>query len=76
MMERLANPTPKLIGGFAVVTLVVLIGAAYLIRSDDPELSAYAFPPILIGLVLLFMTLSLLALRALNRVQDKTPPVA
>ncbi len=76
MMERLANPTTRLIGGFAAVALVFLLSALWMIGSGDPELSGYAFPPMLIGLLILFMTLSLLALRALNRIADKTPPAA
>ena len=76
MMAGLANPTLKLIGILSAIAAAFLLVSACTIVWGDPDIASYAFPPLLIGLVLLFMALALLALRALNRIQDPTPPGA
>ena len=72
-MERLAHPTLQWIGGLIAGAAVVLLVATWMINFGDEDVSAYAFTPILIGLVVLFIGLALFALWALNRV---SPPQA
>jgi len=74
MMDRFANPTLRMIGGLFAGAVAVLVLAAWMIYFGGPRVSAYAFPPLLIGLILLFIATSLLALWALNRAQDPKSP--
>ena len=69
MMALLTNPSLRWIGGLFACGAVLLLIATWMINSDDPGVSAYAFPLILIGMVLLFAALAQLALWALNRAQ-------
>jgi len=50
---------------------LLFIAAPWLIAGGDADYGMYSFPPLLIGMVLLFMALALLALRAINRRQDR-----
>ena len=72
MMARLANPSLRWIGGLFACAAVLLLVGAWMINAGNPDIAAYAFPPILIGLVFLFAALAQLALWALNRGQE--PP--
>jgi hypothetical protein len=59
-------PRMKTIGILSGCAAVLLIGSAWLILAGGEQLEMYSFPPLLIGVVLLFMALALLALRAIN----------
>jgi hypothetical protein len=72
MMARLANPSLRWIGGLFACAAVLLLVSTWMINSSDPDIAAYAFPPMLIGLVFLFAALAQLALWALNR--GEAPP--
>jgi xanthine/uracil permease len=74
MMECLAHPSSRLIGILFAVAALFLLVSAWMIVLADPNIGAYAFPPVLIGLILLFIAAALLALRALNRIQDPPQP--
>ena len=72
MMSPDEVPRMKAIGILAGCAALLFIAAAWLIAGGDTDYGMYSFPPLLIGMVLLFMALALLALRAINRHQD--PP--
>jgi heme/copper-type cytochrome/quinol oxidase subunit 1 len=74
MMSPDAVPRMKTIGILSGCAVVLFIVSAWLILGGGPDTEMYSFPPLLIGMVLLFMALALLALRAINRRQDPTPP--
>ena len=79
MMSPDQVPRMKTIGILSGCAALLFIAAAWLIAGGDADYGMYSFPPLLIGMVLLFMALALLALRALNRRQDRqdpTPPGA
>jgi heme/copper-type cytochrome/quinol oxidase subunit 1 len=79
MMSPDEVPRMKTIGILSGCAALLFIAAAWLIAGGDADYGMYSFPPLLIGMVLLFMALALLALRALNRRQDRqdpTPPGA
>jgi len=73
MMERFANPTPRWIAGLFAAAAVLLLLAGWMINSGNENISAYAFPPVLIGLTVLFIAMAQLALWALNRAGAKPP---
>jgi len=74
MMSHDEVPRMKTIGILAGCAALFFAAAAWLIARGDTGYGMYSFPPLLIGMVLLFMALALLALRALNR--GETPPRA
>ena len=80
MMSPDEVPRMKTIGILAGCAALLFIAAAWLIVGGDADYGMYSFPPLLIGMVLLFMALALLVLRAINRRQDQrkdpTPPNA
>ena len=79
MMSPDAVPRMKTIGILSGCAVALFIVSAWLIAGGGEGIEMYSFPPLLIGMVLLFMALALLALRALNRRQDRqdpTPPGA
>ena len=73
MMSPDEVPRVKTIGILSGCAALLFIAAAWL-AGGDTDYGMYSFPPLLIGMVLLFMALALLALRAINRRQD--PPGA
>jgi len=78
MMSPDQVPRMKTIGILSGCAALLFIAAAWLIAGGDADYGMYSFPPLLIAMVLLFMALALLALRAINRRQDQrkdpTPP--
>jgi hypothetical protein len=76
MMSPDAVPRMKTIGILSGCAGVLFILSAWLILGGGEGIKMYSFPPLLIGMVLMFMALALLALRALNRRQGPTPPGA
>ena len=72
MRVSFANPTPQWIGGLFVAAAALFVVSAWMANSEDSDTSVFSYLPLLIGLILLFMALALLALRALNRIPD--PP--
>ena len=76
MMSPDEVPRVKTIGILSGCAALLFIAAAWLIAGGDADYGMYSFPPLLIGMVLLFMALALLALRAINRRQNPTPPGA
>jgi uncharacterized membrane protein YkvI len=67
MMSPEAIPRMRTIGILSGCAVLLLIASAWLIVAGGAELEMYGFPPLLIGIVLLFMALALLALRAINQ---------
>ena len=65
MMSPDEVPRVKTIGILSGCAAVLLIVSAWLI-AGDADLEMYGFPPLMIGIVLLFMALALLVLRAIN----------
>jgi hypothetical protein len=53
---------------------VFLLAAAWMINFGGAEIAAYAFPPLLIGMILAGMALAQLAVRKLIRGADGAPP--
>jgi hypothetical protein len=76
MMSHDEVPRMKTIGILSGCAVALFVVSAWLIVSGGEGIEMYSFPPLLIGMVLLFMALALLALRALNRRQDPSPPGA
>jgi hypothetical protein len=76
MMSLDAVPRVKTIGILAGFAILLLVFSAWLIVAGGEGLEMYSFPPLLIGMVLLFMALVLFVLRAINLRQDQTPPGA
>jgi hypothetical protein len=72
MMVSFANPTPQWIGGLFIAAAALFVVSAWMANSEDPETSLFAYRPILIGMMVLFIALAQLVLWALNRAQ--TPP--
>jgi len=66
MMSSDEVPRMKTIGILSGCAALLFIAAAWFIAGDT-DYGMYSFPPLLIGMVLLFMALALLALRAINR---------
>jgi hypothetical protein len=66
------DPTP--IGSMAGAAAVFLLAAAWMIIFGGAEIAAYAFPPLLIGMILAGMALAQLAVRKLIRGADGAPP--
>jgi len=75
-MERLANPTLRTIGVMFVIAAALLLISTWAINFPDSETSSYAFPSLLIGMVVLFIALVQLVLWALNRAKGPTAPSA
>jgi heme/copper-type cytochrome/quinol oxidase subunit 1 len=67
MMSPDEVPRVKTIGILSGCAALLFIAAAWLIAGGDTDYGMYSFPPLLIGMVLLFMALALFALRAINR---------
>ena len=65
--EVAGRPTPRHIAIVLVCAAVLLLAAAWVINWGGPEVSGYAFPSLLIGLVLLFIGVTQLVLWLLNR---------
>jgi hypothetical protein len=74
MRVSFANPTPQWIGGLFVAAATLFVVSAWMANSEDPDTSLFAYLPILIGMMVLFIALAQLVLWALNRAQ--TPPRA
>jgi hypothetical protein len=72
MRVSFANPTPQWIGGLFIAAAALFVVSAWMANSEDPETSLFAYLPILIGMMVLFIALAQLVLWALNRAQ--TPP--
>jgi lipopolysaccharide export LptBFGC system permease protein LptF len=69
-MTWLANPTPRQMAVVSACAIALLLAAAWMVNFGGPDLAAYAFPPLLIGLVLLFAAAAQLVLWLLNRATD------
>jgi hypothetical protein len=76
MMSPDAIPRMKTIGILSGCAVLLLALSAWLIAGDSADYEMYGFPPLLIGIVLIFMSVVLLALRAINQRQNPTPPGA
>jgi ABC-type polysaccharide/polyol phosphate export permease len=76
MMSPDAVPRMKTIGILFGCAVALFVLSAWLILGGGEGIEMYSFPPLLIGMVLLFMALALLTLRAINRRQNPTPPGA
>lgn len=74
MMSPDAVPRVQTIGILSDCAVALLTISAWLILTGGADYEMHTFPPLLIGMVLLFMALALLALRAINRRQGPAPP--
>jgi urea transporter len=75
MMSPDEVPRTKTIGILSGCVIALFIVSAWLVVGAGEDYAMYGFPPLLIGIVLLFMALALLALRVINR-RHQTPPGA
>lgn len=73
MMSPDEVPRIKTIGILSGCAIALFIVSAWLVVWAGEDYAMYGFPPLLIGIVLLFMALALLALRAINQRQNLTP---
>ena len=75
MMSPDEVPRTKTIGILSGCATLLFAVSAWLIVWAGEDYGMYGFPPLLIGIVLLFMALALLALRVINQ-RHQTPPGA
>jgi hypothetical protein len=75
MMSPDEVPRTKTIGILSGCAILLFAVSAWLIVWAGEDYGMYGFPPLLIGIVLLFMALALIALRAINQ-RNQTPPGA
>jgi urea transporter len=76
MMSPDEVPRTKTIGILSGCAILLFVISAWLIVWAGEDYGMYGFPPLLIGIVLAFMALALIALRAINLRQGPTPPDA
>jgi hypothetical protein len=74
MRVSFANPTPQWVGGLFVAAAALFAVSAWMANSEDSDTSVFAYLPILVGMMVLFIALAQLVLWALNRA--RTPPRA
>ena len=75
MMSPDEVPRTKTIGILSGCAILLFVISAWLIVWAGEDYGMYGFPPLLIGIVLLFMALALIALRMINQ-RQRTPPSA
>ena len=75
MMSPDEVPRTKTIGILSGCAILLFVISAWLIVWAGEDYGMYGFPPLLIGIVLSFMALALIALRAINQ-RNQTPPGA
>ena len=75
MMSPDEVPRTKTIGILSGCAILLFVVSAWLIVWAGEDYGMYGFPPLLIGIVLLFMALALIALRVINQ-RHQTPPGA
>jgi urea transporter len=75
MMSPDEVPRTKTIGILSGCAILLFVISAWLIVWAGEDYGMYGFPPLLIGIVLLFMALALIALRVINQ-RQRTPPSA
>ena len=75
MMSPDEVPRTKTIGILSGCAILLFVISAWLIVWAGEDYGMYGFPPLLIGIVLLFMALALTALRVINQ-RHQTPPGA
>ena len=73
MMSPDEVPRTKTIGILSGCAILLFVVSAWLIVWAGEDYGMYGFPPLLIGIVLLFMALALIALRVINQ-RHQTPP--
>ena len=76
MMSPDEVPRTKTIGILSGCAILLFVISAWLIVWAGEDYGMYGFPPLLIGIVLAFMALALIALRVINLRQAPTPPGA
>jgi urea transporter len=75
MMSPDEVPRTKTIAILSGCAILFFVVSAWLIVWAGEDYGMYGFPPLLIGIVLLFMALALIALRVINQ-RHQTPPGA
>ena len=73
MMSPDEVPRTKTIGILSGCAILLFAVSAWLIVWAGEGYDMYGFPPLLIGIVLSFMALALIALRVINQ-RNQTPP--
>ena len=73
MMSPDEVPRTKTIGILSGCAILLFVVSAWLIVWAGEDYGIYGFPPLLIGIVLSFMALALIALRVINQ-RNQTPP--
>ena len=73
MMSPDEVPRTKTIGILSGCAILLFAVSAWLIVWAGEDYGIYGFPPLLIGIVLSFMALALIALRVINQ-RNQTPP--
>ena len=73
-MTAYSIPSLKAIGLLFGGALVGFGIAAWLIVTDDTDYEVNSYPPLLVGMILLFTALALFALRVINQRYPAPPP--
>jgi urea transporter len=73
MMSPDEVPRTQTIGILSGCAILLFVVSAWLIVWAGEDYGIYGFPPLLIGIVLSFMALALIALRVINQ-RNQTPP--
>ncbi len=67
MMTGYSIPSLKTIGVLFGCAIALFIVTAWFVMTGDADYEVNRFPPLLVGLILLFIALILFALRAINQ---------
>ena len=73
-MTAYSIPSLKALGLLFGGAVVAFAAAAWLIVAGDADYEINSYPPLLIGMILLFTALALLALRVINQRYPTPPP--
>jgi hypothetical protein len=73
-MNAYSIPSLKTIGLLIVAAVAAFSVAAWLTAAGDTDYEINSFPPLLVGMILLFIALALFALRVINQRFGTTPP--
>jgi hypothetical protein len=73
-MTAYSIPSLKTIGILLTGAVAAFGTAAWFIVAGNVDYEINSFPPLLVGMILLFIALALFALRLINRRYGTTPP--
>jgi hypothetical protein len=73
-MNAYSIPSLKSIGILIAGAVAAFGAAAWLTNAGDADSEINGFPPLLVGMILLFIALALFTLRVINQRFGTTPP--